>query len=69
MKTDTKRGIISITLILIAFFILLMFLPEQEFTLQYLEDGELKTEIVNSTKEWNERANELRSQGLKVYKP
>lgn len=68
MKTDTKRGIISITLILIAFFILLMFLPEQEFTLQYLEDGELKTEIYHSTKEWNERANELSNQQIKYWR-
>lgn len=36
--------------------------------MQYVEDGELKTEVYNSPKDWNEKAEELKSQGIKYYR-
>lgn len=39
----------------------------REFTLQYLEDGDLKTESFKSTKDFNERAMELQADGVSYW--
>ena len=39
----------------------------REFTLQYLEDGELQTESFSSREEFNERAFELRADNIKYW--
>ena len=39
----------------------------RDFTLQYLEDGELQTESFRSREEFNERAFELRTDSIKYW--
>ncbi len=39
----------------------------REFTLQYLEDGELQTESFRSREEFNERAFELKADSIKYW--
>ena len=39
----------------------------REFTLQYLEDGELKSESFKSTKDFNNRAMELQADSIKYW--
>lgn len=39
----------------------------REFTLQYLEDGELQTESFHSRKEFNKRAFELKADSIKYW--
>lgn len=39
----------------------------REFTLQYLEDGELQTESFRSREEFNERAFELKADNIKYW--
>ena len=68
---EKEENKVSIELILgvilmIAFIIMLKTTP-REFPLQYIEDGEMKTEVFHSPKEFNERADELKSQGIKYY--
>ena len=39
----------------------------KEYTLQYLEDGELQTESFRSRKEFSERAKELKADSIKYW--
>ncbi len=39
----------------------------REFTLQYLEDGELKTESFKGRKDFNNRAMELQADSIKYW--
>lgn len=39
----------------------------REFTLQYLEDGELKTETFDTREGFNERAKELQADSIKYW--
>lgn len=39
----------------------------REFTLQYLEDGDLKTESFKSTKDFNNRAMKLQTDSIKYW--
>ena len=41
----------------------------REFPLQYLENGELKIEVFQSTKEFNQRALELKADSVKYWLP
>lgn len=38
-----------------------------EFTLQYIEDGELRTESFKKIKDYNERAMELQADSIKYW--
>ena len=39
----------------------------REFPLQYIENGEMKTEVFQSTKEFNNRAAELKADSIKYW--
>lgn len=39
----------------------------RDFTLQYLEDGELQTESFRSREDFNERAKELKADSIKYW--
>ena len=39
----------------------------REFPLQYMENGEMKTEVFQSTKEFNQRAKELQADSIKYW--
>ena len=39
----------------------------REFTLQYLEDGELKTETFDTRKDFNEKIKELKANSTKYW--
>lgn len=39
----------------------------REFTLQYLEDGDLKSESFKRTEDFNERAKELQADSIKYW--
>lgn len=39
----------------------------REFPLQYMENGEMKTEVFKSTKEFNQRAAELKADSIKYW--
>lgn len=60
--------IISIIAILVTIIIVVLTqYYNREFPLQYLIDGEIKTEVYHNPKECNARANYLRDQGYKVW--
>lgn len=66
MKDWMKSGLIIVIIFIFLFILTIIFPPK--YTLQYLEDGELKTEIYHSTREWNERANELSNRQIKYWR-
>lgn len=70
MKTILKKvftidRLIAIILLL-ALLITIQIIPK-EFTLEYLDEGEIRREVFYSVKEFNDRANELESEGIKYY--
>lgn len=68
MKKDNKLSI-TVGLIILVIGLFICFGNKHEFSLQYVNhDGNLETEVFESTKEFNERAVELKLQGIKYYK-
>lgn len=61
-----KKSIASCIIIVVAIVLATKIFP-YEFTLQYVQDGELITEIFHSTKDFNSRAQELKAQGITYY--
>ena len=59
---ESKIAILAAVLIVI----IVQVFP-REFTLQYLEDGELQTESFRSREEFNDRAFELRADSIKYW--
>ena len=67
-KILRKIPLESIIAILVAVIIVIIAQAfPREFTLQYLEDGELQTESFRSRGEFNERAFELKADSIKYW--
>lgn len=68
MKEYTKeyRSLV-VAIIIVAAIVLATKLFPAELALQYVQDGELVTEIFHSTDEFNSRASELKAQGITYY--
>lgn len=66
-----KKRLIPIEAILAIITAVLIVIVVQAFprhhTLQYIEDGELKTETFRSTREFSERALELKEDSIKYW--
>lgn len=64
-----KRMITSFVLLIIIVVMLVLATKvfPYEYTLQYVQDGELVTEIFTSTSDFNERISELKAQGITYY--
>jgi hypothetical protein len=57
-------GVLVIVLVIFA----LTQISLHQFTLQYLDENkELQTEVFNSTKEFNKRAEELKAEGISYW--
>lgn len=57
----------AIVVILLAITIVVLSQVNREFPLQYMENGEMKTEVFNSPKEYNKRAKELQADSIKYW--
>lgn len=65
MKNITLKAVIGIIVLLL--FVLTLTLCKPQFTLQYVQDGELITESFYSPSAFNARASELKEQNIKYY--
>lgn len=64
---NKKKTFIILGIVIIFTYLIGVAFPPQ-FEMQYVIDGELKTEVFSSTKEWNMRAEELKEMGIKYYR-
>ena len=70
MKNTRSKQMPTSAIIAILVAIIIVVLTQyynREFTLQYLENSEMKTEIFQSTKEFNQRAAELKADSIKFW--
>lgn len=59
-----KNGLFRSLLIIVVIVLLVLILPKHKFILQYSDNGEIKTELFESRKEFNSRVGELKSLGV-----
>lgn len=72
MKNNRNKQMPTSAIIAILVAIIIVVLTQyynREFPLQYMENGELKTEVFQSTKEFNKRAAELKADSVKYWLP
>lgn len=65
---ETYAGNIVVALVIVLVIFLLTQIFPHQFTLQYLDENkELQTEVFNSTKEFNKRAEELKADSISYW--
>lgn len=72
MKDNRNKQMPTSAIIAILVAIIIVVLTQyynREFPLQYMENGEMKTEVFKSTKEFNQRAAELKADSVKYWLP
>lgn len=59
-----KNGLFRSLLIIVVFVLLVLFLPRREYSMQYLQNGEIKTEVFKTKDSFNNRVKELKALGI-----